>query len=127
MASARPAAEIDPVSLISSSRRTLPGPIERSPPKSMRRRSDVLAAVLLSGCFAVPRPIAPLCDGTGFCTRDLSSGCTQPITALVFRRAHPRPHVAIFAAVRLLTGLPPTVGSDTIAISYWIYRLNLGP
>src|SRR5258708_39661164 len=55
MFSARPAAEIEPVSLISSSRRTLPGPSACSGPKSMRRCREAF-----SRCFAVVLTETPL-------------------------------------------------------------------
>src|SRR5262249_21076750 len=59
---------------MSSSRRTLPGPIERSPPKSTRRCSDVFPAGVAE-CLALPRPIAGLCDWTGRdASRDRSGG-----------------------------------------------------
>src|SRR5580704_15990196 len=59
MASARPAAEIDPVSLMSSSSRTLPGPIERSSPKSSRKCNDVFPAAFAAR-LVVPRRIAAI-------------------------------------------------------------------
>src|SRR5262249_35664982 len=73
--SARPAAEIDPVSLISSSRRILPGPIERSPPKSMRRCSEVLPAGLADRLAG--RPIRRLCRAAGGSARRLPAAAVS--------------------------------------------------
>src|SRR5271154_6325637 len=53
---ARPAAEIEPVSRISSSSLILPGPTERAGSKSMRRVSLVMGSECDTGCRGGPAP-----------------------------------------------------------------------
>src|SRR5580704_16779740 len=101
MASARPAAEIDPVSLMSSSSRTLPGPIERSSPKSSRKCNDVFPAAFAAR-LVVPRPIATIMRWDVAQRQMLSSGGLIADDGLGLQKFLETPLAVLAAVARLL-------------------------
>src|SRR5258708_28200270 len=109
---------------MSSSNRILPGPMERSLPKSSRKCSDVFAAAFTAR-LVVPRPIAAIMRWDVAQRQMLSSGGLVADDGLGLQKFLETPLAVLAAVARLLVAAERSRGVARRIIEMHVARAHL--